>query len=84
MALIPCAPMLISDFDYELPDELIARFPPPDRRGSRLLDVSDGCSDRQFVELPGMLRQNDLLVFNDTRVIKARVRSRKRAVAPRF
>ncbi len=41
MALLPCAPMLISDFDYELPDELIARYPAVDRRGSRLLELSD-------------------------------------------
>ncbi len=41
MALLPCAPMLISDFDYELPDELIAQYPAPERRGSRLLDLQD-------------------------------------------
>jgi S-adenosylmethionine:tRNA ribosyltransferase-isomerase len=72
--------MQLSDFDYELPGELIARFPPRNRRDSRLL-VADAASDRivdsQFASLPQMLRANDLLVFNDTRVIRARVHGRK-------
>ena len=69
--------MLISDFDYALPDELIARYPAPDRTGSRLLEVSDALHDRQFSELPALLRDGDLLVFNDTRVIKARLAATK-------
>ena len=69
--------MLISDFDYDLPDELIAQYPAADRRGSRLLALDDGISDRVFSELPGLLRPNDLLVFNDTRVIKARLAATK-------
>lgn len=69
--------MLISDFDYQLPDELIARFPASARRGSRLLEVSDGLTDRRFTELPALLREGDLLVFNDTRVIKARLAATK-------
>jgi len=77
MALLPCAPMLISDFDYELPGELIARYPAAERRGSRLLDLGDGTADRLFSELPGLLRPGDLLVFNDTRVIKARLAATK-------
>jgi len=77
MALIPCAPMLISDFDYELPDELIAQYPAPDRRGSRLLDICGGISDRTFGDFPELLNANDLLVFNDTRVIKARLTATK-------
>jgi len=77
MALLPCAPMLISDFDYKLPDELIAQYPAADRRGSRLLDISGGISDRTFADLPGLLKANDLLVFNDTRVIKARLSATK-------
>jgi S-adenosylmethionine:tRNA ribosyltransferase-isomerase len=77
MALLPCAPMLISDFDYKLPDELIAQYPATDRRGSRLLDISGGISDRTFADLPGLLSANDLLVFNDTRVIKARLSATK-------
>ena len=80
MALLPCAPMPehpISDYDYELPDELIARYPATERRGSRLLVVGDEIEDRQFVDLPSLLRPNDLLVFNDTRVIPARLRGQK-------
>ena len=51
MALIPCAPMLISDFNYELPGELIARYPTADRRGSRLLDLSEGIADRHVCSI---------------------------------
>ena len=69
--------MLISDFDYELPDELIARFPAADRRGSRLLEVGDQVRDLGFADLASLLRAGDLLVFNDTRVIKARLAARK-------
>jgi S-adenosylmethionine:tRNA ribosyltransferase-isomerase len=69
--------MLISDFDYDLPDELIARYPAVDRRGSRLLEVGDGLSDRVFSEFSTLLRPGDLLVFNDTRVIKARLAATK-------
>ncbi len=77
MALLPCAPMFISDFDYELPDEKIARYPASDRRGSRLLELGEGIHDRGFAEFPELLRSGDLLVFNDTRVIKARLIARK-------
>ena len=77
MALLPCAPMFISDFDYELPQELIARYPAADRRGSRLLCVGDGIADKSFADLPSLLRSGDLLVFNDTRVIKARLAATK-------
>ena len=77
MALIPCAPMFISDFDYELPDELIAQYPAADRRGSRLLELGDGISDRVFSEFSSLLHPGDLLVFNDTRVIKARLAASK-------
>ena len=69
--------MLISDFDYDLPPELIARYPAADRRGSRLLVVEDGVRDLGFAELPSLLRAGDLLVFNDTRVIKARLAAQK-------
>ena len=77
MALIPCAPMLISDFDYALPEGLIARYPATDRRGSRLLSVGDCLQDLGFADLPSLLRRGDLLVFNDTRVIKARLNGHK-------
>jgi len=64
----------LSDFDFDLPDELIARTPTSTRSGSRLLRVDgDRMQDRQFRELPQLLDAGDLLVFNDTRVIKSRV-----------
>lgn len=69
--------MRISDFDYTLPDELIAQYPTSERRASRLLDVSEPLVDRQFSELADLLQPNDLLVFNDTRVIRARLHARK-------
>ena len=65
--------MLISDFDYDLPDELIARYPPAERSASRLLEVGERLHDRVIAELPQLLNAGDLLVFNDTRVIKARL-----------
>lgn len=69
--------MRISDFDYELPEALVARYPADQRRASRLLDLSDGIRDRSFSEFPALLREHDLLVFNDTRVIPARLRATK-------
>lgn len=69
--------MLITDFDYALPPELIARYPAKDRRSSRLLVVDDGMRDRGFADLPSLLHPGDLLVFNDTRVIKARLTAEK-------
>jgi S-adenosylmethionine:tRNA ribosyltransferase-isomerase len=69
--------MRITDFNYELPDELIARYPTAERRASRLLAVDESLHDRQFSDLPSLLREDDLLVFNDTRVIHARLRGHK-------
>ena len=69
--------MRISDFDYELPDELIARYPTAERRASRLLEVGAQLADRQFADLPALLGPGDLLVFNDTRVIPARLAAAK-------
>ena len=64
----------LSDFDFELPPELIAQHPAPQRSGSRLLDgASPSVTDRIFHELPGLLNSGDLLVFNDTKVVKARI-----------
>jgi S-adenosylmethionine:tRNA ribosyltransferase-isomerase len=66
------------DFDFELPPELIAQQPAPERSGSRLLDAtSTEAIDRRFHELPLRLSSGDLLVFNDTRVIKARLHGAK-------
>lgn len=69
--------MFLSDFDYELPDDLIARYPMPERRASRLLLVGSGIENYQFNDLPALLMPGDLLVFNDTRVIRARLRGIK-------
>jgi S-adenosylmethionine:tRNA ribosyltransferase-isomerase len=70
--------MRLADFDYHLPEELIAQFPAAERAASRLLHV-DGAvlSDRMFADLPGFLKAGDVLVFNDTRVIKARLFGQK-------
>ena len=68
----------IDDFDYELPPELIAQHPSATRSGSRLLRASGGLlGDHRFSELPELLSPGDLLVFNDTKVIKARLFGRK-------
>ncbi len=69
--------MFLSDFDYELPDELVAKYPTTRRRNSRLLVVGEDVVDRQFKELPSLLEPGDLLVFNDTRVLRARLRGQK-------
>lgn len=63
----------LSDFNFELPPELIAQVPLPSRSASRLLQVNrDGCTDRRFTDLPNLLHAGDLLVLNNTRVLKAR------------
>jgi S-adenosylmethionine:tRNA ribosyltransferase-isomerase len=67
----------LSDFDYTLPPELIAQFPPAERGASRLLDVDGTLYDRRFAELPALLHAGDVLVFNDTKVIPARVFAQK-------
>ena len=65
--------LTVDDFDFHLPPELIAQHPAPERSGSRLLHVcGQQLFDRKFTELSSQLRASDLLVFNDTRVIKAR------------
>lgn len=69
-----------SDFNYDLPQALIAQFPLAQRSASRLLCLSGPggeLSDRHFRELPDLLNPNDLLVFNDTRVMPARLFGRK-------
>ena len=64
----------LADFDFALPPELIAQHPQHERSASRLLDGRGAQPvDRVFSELPGLLLPGDLLVFNDTRVIKARL-----------
>ncbi len=67
--------MRVSDFDYELPERLIAQFPPEVRGSSRLLhvDAQGVCHDQTFSDFAHLVGPDDLLVFNNTRVIKARL-----------
>ena len=63
-----------SDFDFDLPPQLIAQHPAATRSASRLLDgTGTAPADRRFADLPGLLREGDLLVLNDTQVVKARL-----------
>ena len=65
--------LTVDDFDFPLPPDLIAQHPAAERRGSRLLHVcGQRAFDRKFENLPELLKAGDLLIFNDTRVIKAR------------
>ena len=68
----------LSDFDYALPPELIAQYPLAERSASRLLDGrGDAAADRRFTDLPALLQPGDLLVFNNTKVLNARLRAVK-------
>ena len=68
----------LSDFDFALPESLIAQHPAPERSASRLLDATQPeATDRIFRELPSLLRRGDLLVFNDTKVLRARLYGEK-------
>lgn len=67
----------LSDFDFELPADLIAQQPLAERSASRLLHVGDALHDRRFRDLPDLLLPGDVLVFNDSRVIPARLHGRK-------
>ena len=68
----------LSDFDFHLPPELIAQTPATERSASRLLDGrSKNFTDRSFKDLPDLLQPGDLLVFNDTRVVPARLTLRR-------
>ena len=72
--------MRLDDFEYELPQELIAQFPPAERGASRLLHL-DGRTgaliDRPFHDIAALVTPGDIIVLNDTRVIKARLTGRK-------
>src|ERR671929_946760 len=68
--------MRVSELDYDLPPSLIAQHPEPRRDESRLLvydRVSGGVDHRRFAELPDVLRGDELVVVNDTRVVPARI-----------
>ena len=68
----------LSDFDFNLPEALIAQHPAAERSGSRLLDgTGPQPVDRRFTDLPDLLLPGDLLVFNDTQVVKARLFGQK-------
>jgi S-adenosylmethionine:tRNA ribosyltransferase-isomerase len=71
-------PFTLADFDFQLPPELVAQHPAPERSASRLLDGRGALpEDRVFRDLPSLLEPGDLLVFNDTRVVKARLLGEK-------
>lgn len=79
--------MLVNDFDYQLPPELIAQRPVEPRDSSRLLVLDRSTktiSDRIFSELPSLLESGDLLVFNDTKVIPARLFATKEGGSARI
>jgi S-adenosylmethionine:tRNA ribosyltransferase-isomerase len=72
--------VLVSEFHYDLPEELVAQEPLPDRAGSRLLHLkrwSGSTTNRRFRDFPSLLRPDDLLVFNNTRVFPARLYGRR-------
>jgi S-adenosylmethionine:tRNA ribosyltransferase-isomerase len=72
--------MKLSDFDYELPEELIAQEPPPERDAARMLVLDRAAGtfeDRHFRELPAFLRAGDCLVLNDSRVLPSRLFGKK-------
>lgn len=74
------ANMKRTDFQFEIPEALIAQFPPAQRNASRLLKLEGNngvMTDLQFVDLPSLLQPDDLLVFNNTRVIPARLLGQK-------
>jgi S-adenosylmethionine:tRNA ribosyltransferase-isomerase len=74
--------MLVSEFDYDLPPELIAQHPAPQRTASRLLHLNattGSLRDLAFTDLPGFVDARDVVVLNDTRVVKARLTGRKQS-----
>jgi len=76
----------VSDFDFELPPELIAQQPPVERGLSRMLTVNrftGACTDTAFAEFPSLLQPGDLLVLNDTRVLPARLYAKRTIVRDR-
>src|SRR5881394_2195820 len=75
---MPSKTYTLDDFQFSLPEELIAQQPALERSASRLLDGQGRLPvDRRFRDLPSLLNPGDLVVFNDTRVIKARLYGEK-------
>jgi S-adenosylmethionine:tRNA ribosyltransferase-isomerase len=75
--------MLVSDFDFHLPEELIAQEPPPERGGARMLTLdrtTGAVANRHFSDLPSLLREGDVLVLNDSRVLPARLYAERAGV----
>ncbi len=75
--------MRVSDFDYHLPEELIAQEPLPEREASRMLVLdrsAEAVADRRFLDLPALLQPGDVLVLNDTQVLRARLFGRRTGV----
>ncbi|OGV38674.1 MAG: tRNA preQ1(34) S-adenosylmethionine ribosyltransferase-isomerase QueA [Lentisphaerae bacterium GWF2_45_14] len=76
--------MLTANFDYNLPEELIAQYPLPDREGARMLVLdrkSGSCEMGEFRNISEFLREKDCAVFNDTKVIRSRIFGRKDSVS---
>jgi S-adenosylmethionine:tRNA ribosyltransferase-isomerase len=73
--------MKVSEFDFDLPADLIADRPVEPRHAARMLEVEDHLTDRHVYDLPDVLRPGDLMVFNDTKVIPARLEGRRGDVA---
>ncbi len=71
--------LTLNDFDYHLPENLIARYPLAERSASRLLYLPNekNPQDKLFTDLPNLLNKGDLIVFNDTKVMKARLFGQK-------
>ncbi|HEX9660450.1 MAG TPA: S-adenosylmethionine:tRNA ribosyltransferase-isomerase, partial [Rhodothermales bacterium] len=69
--------MRSDDFDFDLPQDLIAQHPIEPRDTARLLEVGSEFRDMTMLDLPGILRPGDLLVLNDTRVVPTRLRGRR-------
>ncbi|MGH9328680.1 MAG: tRNA preQ1(34) S-adenosylmethionine ribosyltransferase-isomerase QueA [Terriglobia bacterium] len=83
-SLVKSDEMLLSEFDYNLPRELIASRPLPKRDSSRMMVLNraaQSCEDREFSDLPQILEPTDLLVLNNTKVFPARLLGRRRGIA---
>ena len=69
--------MKITDYNFELPEKLIAKEPAPERSSSKLLVVEDRLIDKTFSDIHDYLHEGDLLIINDTKVFKARLNAFK-------